>query len=98
MSYIVSHRATFEPSGHHNYPDKEFESYDDARNYYAEQWKKCRAKADEHIKAYPKLYESEAMKQDLFQDYPAESLAECELSGFIFHENYAYHIWTLEEL
>ena len=98
MSYIVSHRANFEPSGHKNYPDKEFESYDDARNYYAEQWKKCRAKADEHIKAYPKLYESEAMKQDLFQDYPAESLDEWELAGFIFHENYAYHTWTLEEL
>ena len=98
MSYIVSHCAQYEPSGHHNYPDKEFDSYDEARNYYSKKWNECKKKAEKHIKAYPELYATEAMKQDLFQDYPEESLDEWEIAGFIFHENYTYHIFELSEL
>lgn len=96
MSYIVSHQAIYEPSGHHNYPDKEFESYDAARNYYSKKWNECRKLADEQIKAYPRLYESDVMKQDLFQDLT--SLDEWALAGFSFHKDYAYHIYVLEEL
>lgn len=98
MSYIVSHRANFEPSGHHNYPDKEFDNYDDARNYFAKKWNECKKKADEHIKKFPNLYSTDAMKQDLFQDFPNDVLDEWTLAGFMFHENYAYHIYELEEL
>lgn len=96
MSYIVSHQANYEPSGHRNYPDKEFETYDEAQKYFSKKRDACRKSAEEQIKSYPKLFESEVMKQDLFHDIP--SFDEWTLAGFSFHKDYTYHIYILEEL
>ena len=98
MSYIVSHRANYEPSGFYNYPDKEFENLDDARKYYDNERNKCLKESEKHIKDYPQLYADQYMRDDLFRDYTEDVLDEWTLAGFIFHENYAYHIWQLEEL
>lgn len=97
MSYIVSHHESYEPCGGHNNPDKEFESYDKARDYYNSLYAKYKAKADEHIKAFPKLYSEQHMKDDLWQELTGEMLDEWELAGFVFHENYTYHAIMLEE-
>lgn len=99
MEYIVSHRANYEPDGHHDYPDKRFDNLDEAQAYYNEQRDKCRKEADKHIEKYPALYAQDYMREDLFHDDPEDILEKEEywgdIAGFSFHENYAYHIWTL---
>lgn len=94
--YAVQHYITHEPCGHSYFPDKEFETYDDARNYYAKQWRECKKKAKKALKEFPLLYDSEEMRKDLFHD---ETFSESWIiEGFVFHENYSYHQWSIIEL
>lgn len=99
MEYIVSHRANYEPDGHHDYPDKRFDNLEEAQAYYNKQRDKYRKKADECIKEYPDLYAEQRMRDDLFMDNPEDTLEKWEyfgdIAGFIFHENYTYHHFEL---
>jgi len=97
MSYIVSHHASYEPSGHHNYPDKKFENLEDAQKYYNDILEKCKANAETRYKKYPELYASESMREEIFRVFTKDYLDEWELSGFLFQENYALHTFMLEE-
>ena len=99
MEYIVSHRANYEPDGHHDYPDKRFNTLEEAQQYYNQERDRCRKEADKHIKEHPALYAEQYMRDDLFMDYPEDVLEKWEyfgdLAGFSFHENYTYHHFTL---
>lgn len=99
MEYIVSHRANYEPDGHHDYPEKRFDKEAEAWAYYNEQRDRCMKEAQKTIEQYPNLYAEQYMRDDLFKDDPDDILEKWEyfgdLAGFTFHENYTYHIWTL---
>lgn len=96
--FIVSHFANYEPSGHENFPDKEFSNYDDARNYYSQIRKEYRAKAEKCINDHPKLYSDKQMRDELWQEFSNDYLDPFLIEGFVCHVDYAYHTFQIEEL
>ena len=97
MNYIVSHYVSFMPSGHKNYPDKLFENLEDAQKYYNDILEECKQKAETQYKKYPRLYATKNMREGIFKVYAKDYLAEWEMAGFLFVENYATHTFMLEE-